>query len=135
MGTRRHEVAAAVLRRGETVLLCHRRPDLPWFPDSWDLVGGHIEDGETAADALVRECREELDIDIATPTVPVVVVEDDDMHLTVYAVDRWTGEPANVAPEEHDEIRWFTLDDLPGLRLADPRLHDLLRTTVGVKRS
>ena len=39
------------------------KPEIP-FPDHWDLIGGHIEEGETPEEALVREVKEELDIDL-----------------------------------------------------------------------
>ena len=39
------------------------KPGIP-FPQHWDLIGGHIEEGETPDEALVRETKEELDIDL-----------------------------------------------------------------------
>ena len=60
------EIAAIILEndKGEFLLyLRDNKPDIP-FPDYWDLIGGHIEEGETPEEALVREVKEELDIDI-----------------------------------------------------------------------
>ena len=37
-------------------------------------------------------------------------------------VARWVGEPANVAPDEHDELRWLTVDEIASLTLADPAM-------------
>ena len=42
-------------------LLCHRSPDRAWYPDVWDLPGGHVEAGETRAMRSCESC-EELDI-------------------------------------------------------------------------
>jgi 8-oxo-dGTP diphosphatase len=39
------------------------KPGIP-FPNHWDLIGGHVEEGETPDEALVREVKEELDIDL-----------------------------------------------------------------------
>lgn len=39
----------------------------------------------------------------------------------------WTGTPANRAPEEHDDLRWFTLAEALALTLPDPRYPELLR--------
>ena len=60
------EIAAIILEndKGEFLLyLRDNKPGIP-FPDHWDLIGGHVEDGETPEQALVREVKEELDIDL-----------------------------------------------------------------------
>jgi len=60
------EIAAIILENdyGELLLyLRDNKPGIP-FPDHWDLIGGHVEDGETPEEALVREVKEELDIDL-----------------------------------------------------------------------
>jgi 8-oxo-dGTP diphosphatase len=60
------EIAAIILEneKGEFLLyLRDNKPDIP-FPDYWDLIGGHVEEGETPEEALVREVREELDIEL-----------------------------------------------------------------------
>jgi hypothetical protein len=41
-----HEIVAAVLVRDGRVLLCHRSPGREWFPNVWDLPGGHVEADE-----------------------------------------------------------------------------------------
>lgn len=40
--------------------------------------------------------------------------------MCAFLVTRWTGEPVNVAPEEHDDLRWFRPDNLADLTLAHP---------------
>jgi 8-oxo-dGTP diphosphatase len=60
------EIAAIILEndKGEFLLyLRDNKPDIP-FPNHWDLIGGHVEEGETPEEALVREVKEELDIDL-----------------------------------------------------------------------
>ena len=60
------EIAAIILEndKGEFLLyLRDNKPGIP-FPDHWDLIGGHVEEGETPEEALVREVKEELDIDL-----------------------------------------------------------------------
>jgi 8-oxo-dGTP pyrophosphatase MutT (NUDIX family) len=42
-----HQVVAAMLLRADSVLLCHRSSDRAWYPDVWDLPGGHIETNES----------------------------------------------------------------------------------------
>lgn len=94
----------------------------------WDLPGGHVEGDEAPADTLVRELLEELGVVIDRPShSPHQTLTVDDAELDVFVVDDWTGEPTNLAPEEHDEIRWVRAAELERLSLADPRYHDLLR--------
>lgn len=60
------EIAAIILEnyKGEFLLyLRDNKPEIP-FPDHWDLIGGHVEEGETPEEALVREVKEEIDIDL-----------------------------------------------------------------------
>lgn len=64
------EIAAIILEndKGEFLLyLRDNKPDIP-FPNHWDLIGGHVEEGETPEEALVREVKEELDIDLTDYT-------------------------------------------------------------------
>ena len=51
----RARVVAALLRDGNRVLLCHRSPQRRWYPDVWDLPGGHVERRELPGAALARE--------------------------------------------------------------------------------
>lgn len=60
------EIAAIILEndKGEIFLaLRDNKPGIP-FPNHWDLIGGHVEEGETPEEALVREVKEELDLDL-----------------------------------------------------------------------
>ena len=54
-------VAAAIIRRGDDILLTRRKPDAH-LPNLWEFPGGKAEPGESLKDALQRELREELGI-------------------------------------------------------------------------
>lgn len=112
-------IVTALLRDGDRVLLCHRSPRRRWYPDVWDLPGGHVEPGELPGAALARELREELGIDIAAPSgLPVHEVHADTFDMQIWLIEAWMGSPINVAPDEHDAIAWFTEDALGELSLA-----------------
>jgi 8-oxo-dGTP diphosphatase len=120
---------AAMLRCGERILLCHRRPDRAWYPDVWDLPGGHVESGETLPSAVARELREELGVVISPPTdPPFETLRDEDLRieLTIWLIDHDDGGVENRAPDEHDELRWVTRGDIGSLPLADPSYLALL---------
>jgi 8-oxo-dGTP diphosphatase len=60
------EIAAIILENDKGEFLLYLRDDKPGipFPDHWDLIGGHVEEGETPEEALVREVMEELGIEL-----------------------------------------------------------------------
>jgi 8-oxo-dGTP diphosphatase len=60
------EIAAIILENDKGELLLALRDNKSWipFPNHWDLIGGHVEEGETPEEALIREVKEELDIDL-----------------------------------------------------------------------
>ncbi len=113
-------IAVAALVRDGLVLLVHRHPSRRWYPDCWDLVGGHVEAGESPRDAVVRECFEELGVNVHDPRPIPMTFDDPTLDLHAFLVTRWDGEPVNAAPEEHDDLRWFRPTDLAELTLADP---------------
>lgn len=110
---RRVVVAGAVERAGR--LLAARRTRPASVAGGWELPGGKVEPGEAPGAALVRELREELDVDVAV-VGGVLGPEDgdwplDDGHvLRVLRVRIERGEP--VPEVEHDEVRWLGPRDL-----------------------
>ncbi len=121
-------VVGALVREGR-VLLVHRRPIKRARPDLWDLPGGLIEAGESELDALTRELNGELGVQIATGSASHLCRRtagpaEEPALLSAWLVCDWQGTPANVAPEEHDDIRWFDSEELP------PPPHVVVRTAL-----
>lgn len=128
-----HTVVAGALVRDGQVLLVHRHPARRWYPDVWDLPGGHVEDGESPLAALARELHEELDVRVdpaGCVSVADVVAPGTgpagSLHLRIWHVRAWTGIPVNRGPEEHDAMGWFAEDRLAALALAHPSYPALL---------
>jgi 8-oxo-dGTP diphosphatase len=113
-------IAVAALVRDGLVLLVHRHPSRPRYPDCWDLVGGHVESGELPHQAVGRECLEELGVRVHDPVPIPMTVGDPALDMHAFLVTRWDGEPVNAAPEEHDDLRWFRPGDLADLTMANP---------------
>ena len=99
------------------VLLGLRTPSKKVWPQHWDAIGGHVEDGESLEDALIREAREEVGVTptrfrlIATVKERKPEIYGDALHH-VYAVTAWQGgDPANIC-DEHTELKWFSVSEM-----------------------
>ncbi|GIG22087.1 hypothetical protein Cch01nite_28110 [Cellulomonas chitinilytica] len=127
-------VVGALLVDGDRVLFGHRTPTRRWYPDVWDLPGGHVEPGESGWDALVREVDEELDVAVVAADdhwrVRVHLPGEDAVEIDVWRVTSWVGEPTNRCPDEHDELRWFTAAQAATADLAHPELLGLVRSAL-----
>ena len=82
-----------------------------------------------ALEALGRELHEELGVTIATGSTSHLcrvsaTPAGESVELDAWLVTRWSGTPANRAPDEHDAIGWFGLAELPPL--AHGRLRESL---------
>ena len=123
-------VVAGLIYQSDKLLVCQRRPDGA-FPLKWEFPGGKVEAEESDAQALRRELREELEIEIGR-----VVLLDRNEHrypggpavsLRFYRVCEFTGMVNNAVFER---ITWITLNDLGSLDFLEgdrPIIEKLLR--------
>jgi len=106
------EVVAALIRDGDRFLIC-QRPAHKARGMLWEFVGGKVEPGETKEQALIRECREELAIELGVGPVFTEVTHeypDITVHLTLfYAVIR----AGTLTLLEHNDLRWITAAEIP----------------------
>ena len=101
------EVVAALVWQGDRFLIC-QRPAHKARGLLWEFVGGKVEPGETAQQALIRECREELDITVDVGEVFMDVVHaypDLTVHLTLFHATIAEGTPRLL---EHNDLKWIT---------------------------
>jgi 8-oxo-dGTP diphosphatase len=128
-------VAGAMIKDGR-ILLCHRSPNRRWYPDVWDLPGGHVESGETSTEALKRELLEELGVSVRSlARHPLDRVRTPEFELDIWPVTDWHGTPANLVPDEHDAIAWFAAEDLTTLEMAHHSYLALLGTALRARQS
>lgn len=123
------EVAAALIWRGDRFLIC-QRPAGKKRGMLWEFVGGKLEPGETGAEALVRECREELGITVRPDGVFTEVVHeypDITIHMTLFNASIPDGAEPKLL--EHNDLRWITPRQIPDFDFcpADTEILALLR--------
>ncbi|WP_306327147.1 (deoxy)nucleoside triphosphate pyrophosphohydrolase [Streptomyces venezuelae] len=109
-------VAGALYDRGR--LLAARRSAPVELAGRWELPGGKLEPGESPEEALVRELREELGVEVEPgeripgewPLKPGYV-------LRVWTARLLSGEPSPL--EDHDELRWLSRSELDSVDWLD----------------
>src|SRR5882762_7206284 len=123
------DVAVAVLIRSDGAALLAQRPETKVYSGYWEFPGGKIEPGEPVPEALRREVREELGIEVerAYPWITrVFVYPHAKVRLHFYRVYAWRGEPRAL---EHQAIAWQrpdAIDLAPLLPANGPVLRSLL---------
>jgi 8-oxo-dGTP diphosphatase len=100
------DVAAAVLQRPDGSFLLAQRPADKIWAGYWEFPGGKLEQGESALDALVRELREELGIEVQTAypwLMRVFTYPHATVRLHFFRVTAWGGE---LHPHEGQQFSW-----------------------------
>ena len=118
------DVVAALIWDNDRFLAC-QRPANKARALLWEFVGGKTEVGETLEEALIRECREELDIVVSPERIFMQVVHeypDITVRLSLFNATISQGTPRML---EHNDIRWITAADIPTLEFC-PADKDIL---------
>ena len=104
------EVAAAIIVKDNKVFATQR--GYGEFKDGWEFPGGKLEPGESAREALVREIREELDVDIRVGRLLETVEYDyPEFHLTMHCfICELLSE--EIVLKEHEDARWLKEEEL-----------------------
>lgn len=128
------EVVAALIWRGDRFLACQRPPHKARGL-LWEFVGGKVEPGETKEEALIRECREELDIPLSVGPVFMEVLHeypDLTVNLTLFEASILQGEPKKL---EHNALKWITVEEIDGLDFcpADETILAKIRQVYGIE--
>jgi 8-oxo-dGTP diphosphatase len=118
------EIAAIILENDKLELLLYLRdnkPEIP-FPDYWDLIGGHVEEGETPGEALVREVKEELDIELTDYTFykKYVCLTGDAYENTKYIFTGKINIPIeDITLLEGVRPQFFSREEIPNVKFAN----------------
>ena len=106
------EVVAALIWSGDKFMIC-QRPAHKARGLLWEFVGGKVEIGETKEQALIRECKEELNVLLSVGDMFMDVIHeylDFTVHLTLFNATIAEGEPQII---EHNDIKWILPSEIP----------------------
>ena len=122
------EVVAALIWDNGRFLIC-QRPANKARALLWEFPGGKVEFGESEEAALVRECREELSVELVVGVVFLDVVHeynDITVHLTLFNAAIEAGTPQLL---EHNDIQWIIAAEIPQYSFcpADKKILDKLQ--------
>ncbi len=114
-GANHIDVVAGLIFRDGRLLVCQRHGSSA-FPLKWEFPGGKVEPGEPYEDALKRELKEELEIEIYDPVEVFshrhVYAGASEVSLKFFRVTRFQGEICNRV---FQQIRWVRVEELPSL--------------------
>ncbi len=122
------QVAVAVIINDKDEIFISRRSADQHQGNKWEFPGGKVEENETVEDALKREIKEELGIDVQSQTHLIDITHEYDtktVKLEVFEIKNWTGEPCGM---EGQPTRWIKREDLSDVEFpkANKTIVDLL---------
>ena len=118
------DVVAALIWNNGRFLAC-QRPAHKARGLLWEFVGGKVDPGETLKEALIRECREELNITVGVGDVFMEVIHaypDLTVRLVLFNACIEQGE---IQLLEHNDVRWLLPSEIPNYQFC-PADKDIL---------
>lgn len=120
--TERNKAVTAVylfLKKDGKILVA-RRCNTGYQDGNYQVPAGHIDAGELPTEAMIREAKEEIGIDLKKEDLRLVHVsfrpkhdETGDRVDYFFEATRWDGEVVNAEPEKCDDLSWVKPDELP----------------------
>ncbi len=126
------EVVGAIIRDGDRYLVGQRAANKSQG-GLWEFMGGKIEPGETPEQAIARECREELDLEIENECIIDSVIHEypeKTIRLTLISCSPKSGSIPKAL--EHQQIRWVTREEMDAIDFA-PADRELIGRIIGGK--
>lgn len=113
-------VAVYLILRKEEVILLGRRCNTGYEDGNYQVPAGHVDAGELPKEAMVREAKEEIGIDLNQGDLKFVHFSFRPKHDPTgdrvdifFKATNWKGEIVNAEPHKCDDLRWFQLNQLP----------------------
>lgn len=119
-----HIIPHLIVKKNHEILLLKRATNHRIWADHWHCITGKIEGTETPQQAIMREAKEEVGLDIIQPELVTILSGDQTSILNpgsrFYSLElfflynlRENDEPINIEPDKHSNMKWFQIDNLP----------------------
>lgn len=105
------QVTAALIKNNDRYLICQRAED-DECPLQWEFPGGKLEEGETLEECIIREIKEELELDIKVNgifTTNVYHFAGLEIFFTVFNAEIVGG---SMKLNVHNDAKWVTLEEM-----------------------
>jgi 8-oxo-dGTP pyrophosphatase MutT (NUDIX family) len=100
---------------GNQEVLLLRRFNTGYEDGNYSVPAGHLDGNESSLTAMRREAMEEVGIELIDPIFAHIVHyhTDDERFQLFYACSQWENTPFNKEPNKADDLRWFSVHELP----------------------
>ena len=112
--------AAYLVLEKEGKILLARRCNTGYQDGNYQVPAGHVEAGELPSEALIREAKEEVDIDLSPGDFTLVHISYRPKHDSTdnrvdffFKATHWSGEVQNMEPDKCDDFKWVLPGELP----------------------
>lgn len=123
-------VHTVIFNDKKQILILKRSRTNDILPDCWDIPGGTLEDGEDPAVGAARETEEETGLNIKNlglfSYTSNVDAGKNKQFVRLIFIAAYPGGAISLSPEEHEEYKWVSIDEVQNYRLVD-YMHDLVK--------
>lgn len=123
-----------IISKDSKVLLL-RRANTSWLDGYYDLPAGHLQDQEHLKDGVIRELKEEVDLDVSPQDLKLVHLYQNHNNPIaphygyLFVAKKWSGEPKIMEPDKCDDLGFFDTSELP--EKVTPYAKDAIRNMDG----
>lgn len=109
-----------ILLKDNKILLL-RRFNTGYEDGNYSMVAGHVDQGETFTQCVIREAKEEAGVTLKPADLRVIhlmhrnsgAIENNERVDVFFIAEKWEGEITNNEPNKCDDLSWFDLDNIP----------------------
>lgn len=120
--TKRHTIipASYLILKQENKILLTRRFNTGFEDGQYSMIAGHVDQGETFSEGMIREAQEEAGIILNPNDIQLVHMMHRKSHVNAeeridayFLARTWSGELTNKEPHKCDDFSWFDMENLP----------------------